>query len=81
VFIGKIQADKGRCGNIHYKGRSPGLMEQDKNSSSSCFSPNNSDDEEEEEVENKEGDSIVIKEISTTGLVFGHNNSDDESDE
>ena len=50
-----------------------------------CSSPhsslNNSDDEEEEEVENEEGNSIVIKEIGTTGFVFGHNESDDECEE
>jgi hypothetical protein len=34
----------------------------------------------EEELENEEGNSIVIKEIGTTGLVFGHDDSDDESD-
>ena len=49
--------------------------------SSPCSSPNKSNDEEEEEVGNEEGNSIVIKEIGTSGLVFGHKDSDDESDE
>ncbi len=46
-----------------------------------CSSPNNSDDKEEEDANDKEGNSIVIKEIGTTGFIFEHDESEDESDD